>query len=94
MPFRIIEYRAIAAGVLDASEHPMQAISHNMNDIVDWAHKIKDKYDCVVKVYVVREELIKTVKPIIIKPVECRICGVFNCSKHANDKQERFPDIQ
>lgn len=90
MPNKVLEYRAVAIGVLDSSEHPVQAISKVMLDIDDWARKTRDRYNCIVKIYVVREFHLKTVKPKYVKQCEitqddisgrtmCLVCGNKHC---------------
>jgi len=93
MPSKVIDYRAVAVG-LQHDGHPVQAISHSQADILDWANKIRNAHDCMVKVFVTREFLLKNFKPKykkeepIVASKMCLICGQINCSRetHASYK--------
>jgi hypothetical protein len=62
MPSKVIEYRAIAQGI-SRDGHAIQAISQQLGDIDNWSHITADKFNCVVKIYVLRENVLKNVRP-------------------------------
>jgi hypothetical protein len=59
---RTIEYRALAID-LERSGHPVQAILYNGVKADEWAHLTANQNGCDVKLFVLKEFLLKTVKP-------------------------------
>ena len=66
MPSKVIEFRGLAVNITHDG-HSVQAISQSMKDIDDWAHKIAETYGCHVKIYILREHLLKNVRPKLVK---------------------------
>lgn len=95
MPNKVISYRAIAIGV-ERDGHAIQEISFQMNDMHEWAQITSKKYNCIVKIFITREFLLKTIKPkyekkeisILPKLKMCLVCGKWDCSNtsHAEYK--------
>lgn len=84
MPSRVIEYRAVVHDMTDDG-HPIQAISKNMEDIMDWARRNCKHYNKSVYVYVLRENRLCVVKTKYEKekevPKHCLICGTIGCKR-------------
>lgn len=105
---RVIEYRAVAVGVTVDGGRPIQSISYDVYNTIDWAKSAAERYQCIVNVYVVREMILKKVKPKYKKKVTllveedkkvekakmCLICGSFNCPNPGHSEYKgRVKDI-
>lgn len=102
MPSRVIDYRALAVGI-EHDGHPVQKVSGSMNDIHDWAQCTMKRYNCVVKIYVTHEFLLKSVKPTPVtksgeekkvnnldkleKLQQCKVCGNLDCTRQSHREQ-------